>query len=1469
MSFDNSRITFESWKNYSGVVSEQGRVRSDANWNEWLAELSRRIQAGTLDTMGHAVYPATTPYAFQIAVGNAGTNTINIGVGRMYVDGILVENHGNRKTAVWDPALDELSNSPQPPPVPLGGLGSSNSISYDDQPYNPGASVPTGNGEYLVYLDVWKRPITYIEDPSLVDVAIGVDTTGRIQTAWQVGVYPLPTASSSAYFTITGKVTSGPVAISFVANEKVVQGSGSGTASANLIGTVTGVGPMYLGTITGSASPTEPWVGQTSGAVFTPNATPAAISAYTIAGSVTSGAFCANEEVVQSGSSGASANLIGCVPAGGPMYVGPITGPTNDGTDTWVGQTSGAVFTPSPSAAPVATSASTVTGSVTTSLFIANEEIVQSNSNASANLIGPVDGSGPMYIWNLEGTADLTDAWVGQASGAVFAPKAAPVVSTWSCATPDSAIPWPVSSGYLTNDTVSSGPSGPCCLTAGTGYTGVENQLYRVEIQAPGAIGGANATFKWSRENASVQTGVTGIAPGANSLGNPSSVLTVLSLGRDQVLGFTAGNWIEITNETFDDNCLPGELYQIDSVTPSNNTITLVNPLSSNFPPSSLQANKYTRIIRWDQSGQVYTSDNKPYFNLTGSNGAIPVPTDGTKLLLENGLVVVFGLSVATGVYLPMNYWNFAARSADGKIDRLHKAPPRGIYHHYTKLSIVNFAATPPTATDCRTPWASSDTGECGCCAATVGDGSDSVGMYSSIQDALQSLPKGGGEVCILPGKYYENVVLQGLKNVVIKGCGPRSHVYSQSLQPGGSGTGSTADSGVTKSGIPAVFTLVNCENVELRSFSVSAASKEIGILLDYPPTAKFFDELLIANSDIAIEDLKLSASTLPAIVARGVSQLRVAENRIAMKDVESLYAAVYLSGEEMFFERNSVRVKPENVAYEQGVQTQANNPTNTIITNVGSTPPPGLGASGAGDFGTVDEFAMGAPGGIQIAGPSRNVFVLENEIEGGSRNGITLGNFIIIDKNNGDSGTLTGSQQQTDGDCCTGGTGVLTGTTGSGTNVNKIGAGGKIRNLHIDRNRILNMGMCGIGPVGYFDLFTAHEIVTLENVNITSNVICRTMMRKMVAFDTKLSKFGYGAISLPDVVNLIIRDNTITDFGITPGAEVCGIFVLQGEGIEISRNQIRETRDLNESWLAVQTSSGGMRAGIYISAVTPGMFDQSNNSQMRLAESTVSPYINDINAYAPFVSTYAPGFPALRIQENVVRVALGLALYAYGTGPFSIVNNHFSSGGAVEVSLAPVLDINDPDTEAIGNFAGALTVSILNMGIVLEAFSFVKSFLALLEAQGPNLDDNDNYLAFSSCGTVLFTNNICQLEAQQSGVGGFCSVGIASLDHILFANNQTWFDAPSYVDEQSLTAFTDVFLGAVSLHAGTNRLQETLGYPVKFSGITFGGLNITAHNLSTYCIRARALFPAQLIDRPNLVIKDRFCPKNDFKRDT
>ena len=173
MGFDLSRIRFDARKDFLGVVMQQGRVQLDADWNEWIAELARRLQAGTLDVLGGNAVPRVTPNGFLIQIATGGGLTI--GPGRIYVDGLLAENHG-KAPETWDPRLAELHGTA--------------AVDYSDQPYYPEPPDLPDGGPHLVYVDVWQRDITPVEEPSLIEQAVGVDTTGRRQTVWQVKVLP-------------------------------------------------------------------------------------------------------------------------------------------------------------------------------------------------------------------------------------------------------------------------------------------------------------------------------------------------------------------------------------------------------------------------------------------------------------------------------------------------------------------------------------------------------------------------------------------------------------------------------------------------------------------------------------------------------------------------------------------------------------------------------------------------------------------------------------------------------------------------------------------------------------------------------------------------------------------------------------------------------------------------------------------------------------------------------------------------------------------------------------------------------------------------------------------------------------------------------------------------------------------------------------------------------------------------------
>lgn len=560
MSFDISRLTFNPWNNFFGPVTQQGRVQLDSEANEWIAQVARRVQAGTYDTFGQApgpgaVYPATTPGAFSLTING---NSLVIGPGRMYVDGLLAENHGqpapvtqpwvppgapSNPGVTWDNVLDES----------VGPAG----VPYEQQPYLPGAGqFPADGANYLVYLDVWKREVTFVENPDLVEKAVGFDTTGRLQTVWQVKYLPIDNAISN---------------------------------------------------------PT-----------------------------------CSSD-----------------IPAWDQLLLPP--------------------------------------------------------------------------------------------------------------------------GASLTTGVMQMGAPGPCCLTPNTGYTGLENQFYRLEIHQPAAVpintapsaptAPSPATFKWSRDNASVATSVNTITQGGLVLG-------VDSVGKDNVLCFKPNDWVEITDDWLELAGQPGELHQVapNGVDPSAKTLTLTKALvtPANFPVAngSTDPSRHTRVRRWDQSGQILQVDaqgnQSNYFNLdTQGQGDIPVPAPGTTLLLEDGITVTFGWDTSKPVAQLKcgDFWNFAARATDGTVEYLDHAPPRGIHHHYCRLGVGNLTAK---FSDCRTAWPPASGGDgCECAACVTADGHN-AGTFT-IQDAIKKVTGlGGGKVCLGPGVYQlkQTITIISATSLTIAGHG-------------------------------------------------------------------------------------------------------------------------------------------------------------------------------------------------------------------------------------------------------------------------------------------------------------------------------------------------------------------------------------------------------------------------------------------------------------------------------------------------------------------------------------------------------------------------------------------------------------------------------------------------------------------------------------------------------------------------
>lgn len=169
MKGDFSRQTFAQGKHYSAVLLQQGRVQLDADWNEQQAIHEHRSETMARDVVGFSGAPIVNP-GFLIQVGQDGVSLL-IGRGRYYVDGMLCENEA------------EISYAAQPD---LPGVRSAVDVLRD-------GDAVIG----LVYLEVWKRHLTSLDEAAMRESALGgPDTTTRLKTVWQVKVLPVKTPAS-------------------------------------------------------------------------------------------------------------------------------------------------------------------------------------------------------------------------------------------------------------------------------------------------------------------------------------------------------------------------------------------------------------------------------------------------------------------------------------------------------------------------------------------------------------------------------------------------------------------------------------------------------------------------------------------------------------------------------------------------------------------------------------------------------------------------------------------------------------------------------------------------------------------------------------------------------------------------------------------------------------------------------------------------------------------------------------------------------------------------------------------------------------------------------------------------------------------------------------------------------------------------------------------------------------------------
>lgn len=179
MKNDITRDTFDRLNHFSRVLMQQGRVQLDADWNEQVSILLNYLQTMMVDIVGPSAGPLGA-CGFGLLITQADIKALKlpkedetallerlkkeeilISQGRYYADGLLAEN-------------DEFASFFQQPP---------SSFNVDALK----KMQAEAKGPVLLYLDVWERHITAIDEDGIREIALGgPDTTTRAKITWVV-----------------------------------------------------------------------------------------------------------------------------------------------------------------------------------------------------------------------------------------------------------------------------------------------------------------------------------------------------------------------------------------------------------------------------------------------------------------------------------------------------------------------------------------------------------------------------------------------------------------------------------------------------------------------------------------------------------------------------------------------------------------------------------------------------------------------------------------------------------------------------------------------------------------------------------------------------------------------------------------------------------------------------------------------------------------------------------------------------------------------------------------------------------------------------------------------------------------------------------------------------------------------------------------------------------------------------------
>jgi hypothetical protein len=913
---------------------------------------------------------------------------------------------------------------------------------------------------------------------------------------------------------------------------------------------------------------------------------------------------------------------------------------------------------------------------------------------------------------------------------------------------------------------VGNGPNQDACRPKQVvGFLGADNQAIRVQLTA------ANA-FIWGLDNASPLYRVV-----VDASDPANQTLRFLTPPRDQPAMPLQGQAIEVlawgallaNNEKVSDDLgfIAGVATSYD---PLKQTVVLDAPVPDALI-AWLAAQPAALNGRFDPPGQQKFFYARLWTGGKPTNFAVGVALP----LSDTGLQVQF-----TDFGIPGDFWVIAARpnTPDQLVPwrLLDNAPPHGPHRFYAALARINWSAqggnVVASVQDCRERFRSLCRNN-GCCQVIVGDGTQSFGDYTSIQDAINALPAAGGEVCVLRGRYAETLTLNQLSDVVIHGCGPDTI-----LAPPGAAAASAA------------IAVTASSRIALRDFAIEAPTL---IAVQTSP----------GTSEVTLRALTITARDEGAIIAQHETGLIVQECTLLAKPLVADLGPGATAGVTplLFSATSQARIEHNRLQ--------------------------------ADSSGGSSRTALG---GLQIGGGAVDVAILRNRIIGGNGNGITLGSvsYVAHDKRlayNGDgtTSTLSNSSYVYDANGCVQIPGTSQNPPGVDPNSTPV-SDGNLQRIVIAGNRIRSMGQCGVAAALLFFPVNAVSLITIDELDILDNAILGCMRLEVgpVAL-ADLQKVAFGGLVLPDVEIGRIEHNRVEGVGASGRDAICGLYIAIASGVAIRHNRIRNNGGRANSDAPLKL---GNRGGILIrfaiaptETITVNLIIGELTGHRQDGQPAVVVHDNVVVARegrALFITALGP----VSITDNQLT-AHGSSFLALLRAIVSLMSGKSASAGQL-MSSATTLGGTASALGLLLDALGGTAVFVLDLGWSNEFYLQ----LIGLDRTGGALQPGRNEGKYFVGGNVVFSDNQVVYDAlDQVYAYSLCSVFLATFDTVTIADNQIECDlALDFV-------LLDLFALGLSVQMSGNRLTEGVFNAYLSAVTLGVLMNATGPNVATHCI--------------------------------